>query len=131
MATITVDGKAYDLGTVSDAAKAELGSVTAVDQKLASLQSDLAIFQTARNAYLQALAVALPEKEAHPNKKKDVITINEKKYALEDFSDNAKAQLQSLRLTEQKLRDAQAEITMLQTARNAYIVSLKAQLESA
>lgn len=131
MATITVDGKAYDLDALSDAAKTELNSVTAVDKKLASLQSDLAIYQTARNAYVQALAASLPEKVAHPNKKKGVITINEKKYAVEDFSDNAKAQLASFQMAEQKIRDVQSEAAVLKTARNAYALSLKAQLPAA
>jgi hypothetical protein len=33
------------------------------DQKIAQLQADLAMFQTARNAYAQALAAELPEVE--------------------------------------------------------------------
>lgn len=131
MATMTIDGTAYNLDALSDAAKAELSSVTAVDKKLASLQSDLAIYQTARNAYVQALVAALPEKVAHPNKKKGVMTINEKKYAVEDFSDHAKAQLASFQLVEQKMRDVQAEAAILQTARNAYALSLKSQLPAA
>jgi hypothetical protein len=32
-----------------------------VDQKIANLQQEIAIMQTARNAYAQALAAALPK----------------------------------------------------------------------
>ena len=131
MASITIDGKEYDVDALSDAAKAEIASLNSVDQKLASLQADVAIFQTARNAYVQGLVSVLPENVAHPNKKKDVITVDEKKYALEDFSDEAKGQLTSLQLTEQKIQEAQSSIAITQTARNAYANSLKAQLDIA
>jgi hypothetical protein len=39
---------------VTDKAKAQLQNVIAVDQKMAVLQQDLAIVQTARNAYMHA-----------------------------------------------------------------------------
>lgn len=131
MANITIDGKEYDVDTLSDAAKTEIVSLNSVDQKIASLQADVAIFKTARNAYIQALASLLPDKVAHPNKKKDIITVDEKKYALDDLSDKAKGQLTSLQLTEQKIREAQSDIAITQTARNAYANSLKAQLNIA
>ena len=42
---------------------AQLASMQLADQKIAQLQADLAMFQTARNAYAQALAAELPEVE--------------------------------------------------------------------
>jgi hypothetical protein len=61
MSTITIDGIAYAEGDLSDEAKEELGSMQVCDQKLAALQIDLAIAQTARNAYATALNKLLPK----------------------------------------------------------------------
>lgn len=58
---ITVDGKEYLVDSLSDDAKAQLGAVNMTDRKIAEVQQDLAILQTARNAYAQALAAALPK----------------------------------------------------------------------
>lgn len=63
MATINIDGMEYDLEEFSDGARAQLASMQLADQKIAQLQADLAMFQTARNAYAQALAAELPEVE--------------------------------------------------------------------
>jgi hypothetical protein len=56
------------------------------------------------------------------------INIDGKEYQLEDLSDNAKAQLESMQLTDQKIAQLQADIAMVQTARNAYAKALKAEL---
>lgn len=61
MSTITIDGKEYELEKFSDAAKAQLVSLRVSDQKIAELQRDLAIAQTARNAYAKALSELLPK----------------------------------------------------------------------
>jgi len=63
VATINIDGIEYDLEEFSDGARAQLASMQLADQKIAQLQADLAMFQTARNAYAQALAAELPEVE--------------------------------------------------------------------
>jgi len=64
MSTITIDNKEYKLADLSDEAKAQIGSIQVVDQKIADLNSQLAIMQTARNAYSQALTSLLPKKRA-------------------------------------------------------------------
>jgi len=61
MANITIDNQEYDLDKLSAEAKAQLLSLQVTDQKIAQLQQDLAIAQTARNAYAQALATLLPK----------------------------------------------------------------------
>jgi hypothetical protein len=58
---VTIDEKEYLISDLSDQAKAELGSMNVVDQKIANLNQEIAIMQTARNAYAQALAAALPK----------------------------------------------------------------------
>ena len=57
--TITIDGKNYAIDTFSDGAKGQLISLQAVDRRIAALQEELAILQTARIAYGNALKQAL------------------------------------------------------------------------
>ena len=59
--TITINDKEYILDDLSDAAKAQLGSMQLTDQEIIRLQQQLAIAQTARNAYAQALNAELPK----------------------------------------------------------------------
>ena len=61
MATLNIDGKEYDTEQLSEAAREQLASIQLVDQKLAQLQQETAILQTARNAYAQALQAELPK----------------------------------------------------------------------
>ena len=61
MATITIDGKEYDVETLSDETKAQLGSLQYVDSELARLQAQAAALQTARIAYGRALKETLEE----------------------------------------------------------------------
>ena len=61
--TITIDGKEYAPDELSDNAKEQLASMKIADERIAQLQSELAIAQTARNAYAQALADELSKAE--------------------------------------------------------------------
>lgn len=61
MSNITIDGKEFALENLSDEAKNQLMSLQVCDQKLQSLQQELAIMQTARNAYANALKELLPK----------------------------------------------------------------------
>lgn len=60
MPTITIDDLLYDLDALSDAAKGQLLSLQTVDRRIVALQEELAIHQTARNAYANALKALLP-----------------------------------------------------------------------
>lgn len=62
MQKITIDELDYELDDLSPEAKAQLESMLAADTKIAELQRDLAIVQTARNAYAIALKDLLPKK---------------------------------------------------------------------
>ena len=64
MATITIDGQEYDVDTLSDETKAQLGSLQYVDSELARLQAQAATLQTARIAYGRALEQTLEEGKA-------------------------------------------------------------------
>ena len=70
MSTITIDDVAYAEGDLSNKAKEELGSMQICDQRIATLQTDLRIAQTARNAYAAALNSLLPKAAAPKAKAK-------------------------------------------------------------
>ena len=59
------------------------------------------------------------------------ITIDEIEYNTEDLTDNGKAQLASLQFLEVQMNKLKSEIAVYQTARNSYIVALKAELDNA
>lgn len=61
MTNVTIDGMDYDLDEMSDNAKAQLESLVAVDKKIGEMQQDMAILQTARNAYAVALRDAIAD----------------------------------------------------------------------
>jgi hypothetical protein len=61
MAKVTIDGKEYDTDTLSDEAKNHIQNVQYCEKRMAELQRELAVAQTARNAYAQALKGALPK----------------------------------------------------------------------
>lgn len=53
---VIIDGQEYDDETLTENARAQLTSLQMADAKIAQLQADLAIAQTARNAYAKALS---------------------------------------------------------------------------
>lgn len=55
MAEINIDGKKFDTDNFSEEAKAQLGNLQYVDQEMGRAQAHIAVLQTARNAYAQAL----------------------------------------------------------------------------
>lgn len=61
---IKIDGKDYDLETLSDVAKQQVANINVVDQEIVRLNMQMAIAQTARAAYAAALNEALPKEKA-------------------------------------------------------------------
>jgi len=57
------------------------------------------------------------------------ITVDGIEYNTEDLSDNGKAQLASLQFLEVQINKIKNEIAVYQTAKNAYVTALKAELE--
>ena len=55
MSTITINGKEYNLDSLSDEAKGQIVSLQFVDAELARLQAQAAALQTARIAYSNEL----------------------------------------------------------------------------
>ena len=59
---ISINGQPYSPDDLSENAKNQILNLRATDQEIARLQQQLAIAQTARAAYANALAKELPEK---------------------------------------------------------------------
>ncbi len=55
MATVTIDGKEYDLDSLSKEAKEQLASLQFVQGEMKRLQAQMAVCQTAASAYSNAL----------------------------------------------------------------------------
>ena len=60
--SIAVNGVQYLVAELSDEARSQFVNVQATEAEINRLQVQLAIVQTARNAYQQALIAALPVK---------------------------------------------------------------------
>lgn len=58
------------------------------------------------------------------------ITVDNIEYNTEDLSDNGKAQLASLQFLEAQMNKLKSEIAVYQTARAAYVIALKSELDS-
>lgn len=127
MATLTIDGKTYQVEDLNDEARARYNAIQFADQKLKDLKEQTAMLQTAGRTYAAAVQAQLPE-AAHPNKRKGVINIDGNKYVLDDFSDEAKKQIYALQQTDRRVADTQQEIALIDTARNAYVQSLQQYL---
>jgi hypothetical protein len=59
MPKITVDGIEYNTEELSDNGKAQLASLQFLEVQMNKLQSEIAVYQTARNSYVAALKIEL------------------------------------------------------------------------
>ena len=59
--SVTVNGKTYLVADLSEAAKTQLVNIQAAESEINRLQVQIALAQTARNAYHQVLRAALPD----------------------------------------------------------------------
>jgi hypothetical protein len=59
-ATIAIDDVPYKIDDLSDNAKGQIQAVRIADSEIKRLNIQIALFQTARNAYMQALQADLP-----------------------------------------------------------------------
>lgn len=63
--TVTIDGTDYDVTDLSDNARNQVNNLRVTDSEIERLKQQLAIYQTARTAYANALKAELPEKAKH------------------------------------------------------------------
>jgi len=66
--TWTIDDKEYNIADLSESAKSQIVNIRVVDQEIANLKQQLAIMQTARNAYGSALNTEITEKKTKAKK---------------------------------------------------------------
>ena len=59
MAIVKIEGKEYDYDTLPEDVKNQVMSLQFVDSEINKLQSQIAVFKTARMAYIKALNQAL------------------------------------------------------------------------
>ena len=64
MPKITVDDIEYNTEDLSDNGKAQLASLQFLEVQMKKLNSEIAVYQTARNAYVAALKSELENTEA-------------------------------------------------------------------
>jgi hypothetical protein len=63
MPKVTIDGIEYNTEDLSDNAKAQVASLQFLEVQMQKLKNELAIYQTARSTYVQALKKTLDENE--------------------------------------------------------------------
>ncbi len=61
MAIVTIDGRDFDLDTLSGEAKKQAANIHVIDVEMQRLRTQMLIHQTARNAFALALQQALPK----------------------------------------------------------------------
>lgn len=59
MAKVTINGAEYETDDMSDETKAQVQNIAYCDRKIADMKNEIAIVQTARNAYARNLSQAL------------------------------------------------------------------------
>lgn len=62
---------------------------------------------------------------------KNTITIDGKEHELSSLSENARAQVTNLRVTDSEIERIKAQLAIFQTARTAYAKALKDELDKA
>lgn len=63
--TVTIDGNEYNVADLSENARNQMVNLRVTDQEVQRLNQQLAIAQTARTAYANALKAELPEQKTH------------------------------------------------------------------
>ena len=63
MPKITVDDIEYNTEDLSENGKAQLASLQFLEVQMAKIKSDIAVYQTARNSYLNVLKSELGDKK--------------------------------------------------------------------
>lgn len=59
MPKITVDGMEYNTEDLTDNAKAQIASLQFLEAQMAKIKSEIAVYETAKSAYIQALKAEL------------------------------------------------------------------------
>ena len=125
---ITIDGIAYNLSDLTDAAKQQLGNVRLVDQELAHLQRQRAIANVARSAYVGAVSSALPKEPTTPADGARSAVINGVTYDWASLGERVQGLLTGIRAADQELARLNAQAQLAQTARGSFAQVIKQSL---
>jgi hypothetical protein len=63
MPNVTIDGIEYNSEDLSDNGKAQLASLQFLEVQMGKIRSEIAVYQTARNAYIAALKPELEKNQ--------------------------------------------------------------------
>ena len=63
MPKVTIDGIEYNSEDLSDNGKAQLASLQFLEVQMSKIRSEIAVYQTARNAYIAALKPELEQNQ--------------------------------------------------------------------
>lgn len=127
---ITIDGQDYNVERFSKEAKVSLTSYQYADDRIKTLQYEIAMVETALKAYGRSLSSILP-KEAGADQESNVVMINDKKYSSEEFNEEGRALIFSVDKARKKLIELEADLALFKTARGAYKTALRNELKSA
>lgn len=128
---ITIDNQQYRVDNLNEEAKKQLVNIQTTEAFIQRLNNQRAIAQTGRQSYAQNLSSLLPEKQAAASQKKDVIIIDDKRYNLDDFSEEANQQVVNLRTADAELQNLGNQLAIAQTARQAYGRALAEAIQDA
>lgn len=126
--TININGKNYNEEELSKKAQKIIQILKVTNQEIENIEDILAITKTARSAYIISLEPNLP-KVAHANKKKNVISINNKKYSYDDMNEKALSDVISISATDKKISSLQTDLSITKTAKNFYTKALMEEVK--
>lgn len=127
MSMITINDQDYTFDQFNAEQRSKITSIQFADKRIKELKDAMAIHQTAINAYAHSLGQKMP-KEAMPNAKDEVITINNKTYVLSDFQEDAQDLVFSIHKAQKLKAQLEGDLALAQTARAAYVKSLNESL---
>lgn len=128
---ISIDGTAYRLADLTDAARQQLVNVRLVDQELARLQRQRAIATVARTAYAGAVAAALPKEPTAPADGARSAVINGITYDWASLGERVQGLVTGIRAADQELARLNVQLRLAQTARDTFAQIIKKNLPGA
>ena len=125
---INIDGTAYALNELTDAAKQQLVNVQAVDTELAALQRQRGIAGVARAAYARAVSAALPKEATAPADGARAAVIDGVSYDWASLGERVQGLLAGIRAADQELARINAQTQMANLARSTFADAAKKNL---
>lgn len=125
---ITIDGIAYSLDELTDAAKQQLGNVRAVEAEMASLQRQRGIASVARAAYVAAVSASLPKEPVAPKDGDRSAVIDGVAHDWTSLGERVQGLINGIRAADQELARINGLVQMAQTARGTFANAVKQNL---